>query len=161
MFDKAPDGIYILDLEGNILNANQSISNIIGYSIKELKNMNIHDLDFDNDLKIHQKKIKEGKCIKFEISQRCKNKEIKSLEVSASILDISNKKYIQAFQRDISDRKNLEKKIEEQSEMYENLQNEMTELVNDMNNFNEGKSKKLFALEQEYKNSLENFKIDV
>jgi len=45
--------------------------------------------------------------------------------------------------------------------MYENLQNEMTELVNDMNNFNEGKSKKLFALEQEYKNSLENFKIDV
>ena len=53
------DGIAILDFNANFLYANNSYERIVGYTLTELKEKNIFDITFDEDINSTKKVIKE------------------------------------------------------------------------------------------------------
>jgi len=123
LFERAGDAIFLLEVEGEnrgkIVAANKSAAVMHGYSIEELQRLNITDLqtpeersktprDFDYML--------TGEWVHGELSHRKKNGEEFPVERSAGLLDLGTKKYILAFNHDISKRKRAEQEIQQKNE---------------------------------------------
>jgi len=49
LFDKIPIGVGIADFKGNILRANKAMLNLTGYTLDELKNINLTSTYLDQD----------------------------------------------------------------------------------------------------------------
>ena len=123
LFERAGDAIFLLEAEGEnrgkIIAANKSAAVMHGYSIEELQRLNITDLqtpeersktprDFDYML--------TGEWVHGELSHRKKNGVEFPVERSAGLLDLGTKKYILAFNHDISKRKRAEQEIQQKNE---------------------------------------------
>ena len=112
LFEGAGDAIFILDAEGDnaglIVDANKAAAGMHGYTIDELRGLNIMDLDAP-DAAIESPglmdKILQGEWIKNEISHRRKDNTIFPVEISAGLLSLGYHRYILAIDRDISERK--------------------------------------------------------
>lgn len=118
LFENAKDGIFVIDAEGSnkgsIVSANRSATEMHNYSIDELLSFNIKDIVEDKD----EKKVDEminsvllGRPVAIELQYYKKNGETFPVEVSASLLDIKNHKYILLFSRDITERKESEERL--------------------------------------------------
>ncbi len=107
----APDGIVVLDMDGNIIIANDAFSNIGGYPASELTGMNLANFpgfqqrDVQRYLKIF-KGFLSGQITKpVEIKWHDKNDSLHISEVHISLLKKDNKIYaIQAISRDITEK---------------------------------------------------------
>jgi diguanylate cyclase (GGDEF)-like protein/PAS domain S-box-containing protein len=114
------DMIYLHDLEGNILDVNQKALSNIGYSREELKEMKVFDLHPSSDADIYDRdKIIEQwaeaeveATINIEREHISKIGKIIPVEISTGKVGVDNQKYMLAFVRDISLRKEKEEKIE-------------------------------------------------
>jgi PAS domain S-box-containing protein len=120
LFESAGDGIFILDTEegkeGNIVSANQAAAEIHGYTINELLELNIRDLNTPesaSEILDQLPRILTGDWIKTEITHRKKDGTVFSAEMSAGLLEIENHKYIVTFDRDITERKKAGRAIQE------------------------------------------------
>ena len=118
LFEGASDAIFILDAEdgdaGLIVDANQAAANMHGYTIDELRGLNIRDLDSPDaagEATGLMDRILQGEWIKKEISHRRKDNTIFSVEISAGPLVFDNHKYILAIDRDISERRNADEAL--------------------------------------------------
>ncbi|MBU0985981.1 MAG: PAS domain S-box protein, partial [Proteobacteria bacterium] len=126
LFEKAADAIFLLEAEGaapgKIVAANQAAAEMHGYSIDELLDLNIKDLDTTKKAKEVSNWIKrmlEGEWIKEEINHRRKDGSIFPVEVSAGLLELGKQKYILAFDRNVTRRKQA---IEEKERLILQLQ---------------------------------------
>lgn len=124
MFESAKDAIFIIAAEGpepgKIVAANQAAADMHGFSVDELATMNIGDLDAPEEAgrvpdRIAQ--ILEGKWIKAEISHRRRDGAVFPVEVSAGLIELGSQKYIFAYDRDISDRKQAEEALQRSEQM--------------------------------------------
>jgi PAS domain S-box-containing protein len=115
LFESARDAIFIIGAEGEqagrIVDANRSAAEIHGYSVDELKGLRIMDLDSPEAA--HEapeliRKILQGEWIKKEIVHRRKDGSVFPCEISAGLLEYANHKYVLAFDRDITERKQTE-----------------------------------------------------
>jgi PAS domain S-box-containing protein len=118
LFESAGDAIFILEAEGDntgkIISANPAAAEMHGYSIEELLSMNIRDLDIPHDAKevpTRIDQILDGKWVNVEVGHLRKDGTSFPLEVSAGLMEIGNRKYILAFDRDISKRNEAEKAL--------------------------------------------------
>ncbi len=116
LVEQSPDAINVYDEQGNFLYANKAALEQFKYPREELLTMNINDITdaYDHDSKIFAEKIEELKKQKHIISQRViedKNKQLKTIEISASHTVIPNQGLITTFSRDISDKIIQEQKI--------------------------------------------------
>jgi PAS domain S-box-containing protein len=105
------DGVMILDSEGQILEANQSFAAMLGYSLKELSEMSIYDIDVrwtKEELTKGINEFRSKKKVLFETKHRRKNGTICDIEISASSLDWEDSIIQFCICRDISDRKQVE-----------------------------------------------------
>ena len=124
LFEKAQDAIFILEGEGEntgkIIEANSAAAAMHGYTLEELLNLYIHDLDTPDAAKIVNQRIQEmhnGNWINNELNHVKKDGSVFPVEISAGLFDHKGKKYVFAIDRDISERqRNKEEKaaIEEQ-----------------------------------------------
>lgn len=108
------DGFWILDYKGFILDCNENYSRMSGYSIEELKQMHITDLE-DNEkpeqTKIHvQNVIANGYDI-FQTQHKTKTGSIINVEIRTSYWE-DNKQFF-VFVHDISNRVEATKKLKE------------------------------------------------
>jgi two-component system sensor histidine kinase AtoS len=116
LFESAADAIFLLEAEapdaGKIVAANRASAEMHGYTVDELLTLNIRDLDAPDAAKEFEDRISrilKGEWIKAEINHVKKDGTIFPIEMSEGLLDLSDqKKYILAFDRDISDRKQAE-----------------------------------------------------
>jgi len=138
LFESAGDSIFILDTEGEnagrIIAANRAASDIHGYSIEELLNMKITDLDTPDAFEkahflIHS--ILKGERIETEITHRKRDGTIFPVEINASLIELGNHKYILAFDRDITERKRAGEAIQKYARALEES-NRMKELFIDI-----------------------------
>jgi len=120
LFERAGDAIFILEAEGekagNIVSANQAAAKMHGYSVDEFEGMNIKDLDtpeVSRQASARIAQLLEGKWINEEITHRKKDGTIFPVEISAGLLELGKSKYILAFDRDISKRKDAEKALKD------------------------------------------------
>ena len=111
----AMDGFYIVDLEGGILDTNDSYCSMIGYSREELLKMSIKDveaIESDEVIKSRIQEIMATGQVRFETKHRRKDGGIIVIEASCNFLP-QEKKRLFCFMRDITERKQAEEALRE------------------------------------------------
>ena len=123
LFELAPDPIYLIDREGNLLDGNRAIEKFTGYSIDELVKKNIFTETFitrDQWKAIKERETKlayeepgpiEVRLIKKDGSQGW-------VEISSTLIDLSGRSQILGIARDITQQKETEKQLKESREKY-------------------------------------------
>jgi PAS domain S-box-containing protein/putative nucleotidyltransferase with HDIG domain len=122
LVSQSPDGIFIIELSGNILTVNKVMCDELGYSEEEFLSMNIWDIIPEHYLDQYRErltKILEGNSLEeaAEYTVRGKNGKIHYVEV-LSAPHYSGKDIIgfQGIARDITARKRAEARIQRQLE---------------------------------------------
>lgn len=115
LFESASDAIFILEGEGaaagKIIAANQAAALMHGYTVDELCALHIHDLDTGESAakvpaRLHR--ILAGGRLEALVEHRKKDGTIFPVEVRAGLLEVEGHKYILAFDRDVTVRKQTE-----------------------------------------------------
>jgi two-component system sensor histidine kinase AtoS len=119
LFESAGDGIFMLEAEGDnvgrIVSANTAAAEMHGYTVEELLDLDIWDLDTPEaaaggpDL---VRRMLAGEWISAEITHRKKDGTIFPVEISAGLLEFEDQKYILAFDKDITERKQAEEALQ-------------------------------------------------
>jgi PAS domain S-box-containing protein len=111
LFRYSNDAIFLHDLEGNILDVNQKVLDLFGYTKKEILSLKISDLhppQMQDKCRWAFDKISEDEFVAFEIGFQKRNGKVFTAEVSSSLFGIGGKKVIQGIVRDITERKRAE-----------------------------------------------------
>src|SRR5208283_2498694 len=118
LFESAGDAIYIIEAEGGnagrIAAANRAATVMHGYSVEELVGMSICDLHAQEGAREMYDciaKILGGECISKEMAHVRKNGAVFTVEISACMLELDGNKYVLAFYRDVTRRKELEQAL--------------------------------------------------
>jgi PAS domain S-box-containing protein len=114
LFQKANDCIFIQDIEGRILTANDNASKRLGYTSEELTGMQMREIYISEEAQNIESKIgslRENASVVFESRYRRKDGSIVPVEISATFVDYRGRKVIQSHVRDISERKKAEAEI--------------------------------------------------
>ncbi len=183
--NQAQDAIVIIK-ESKFIYVNPKMIEFTGYTEDVLIDMDIMKV-FTPESRLLSKRIYEqrleGKHLPdyYEVSLIDKNKKLKPMEVNAGIIDYKGKKAILAFLRDISERKEAEKKLQmvkqklldvsRQAGMAEVANNVLhdvgnvlnsvnvtvTYLVNSLKEFNLDDFEKAISMLNDHKGQLQNF----
>jgi two-component system, sensor histidine kinase len=111
VIDNARDIILFLDLDGNIIEANEAAIDAYGYTKDELISMNIRSIRENWGYTEHQLEQAKESGIFFEAVHRRKNGTTFHVEISSQGTYIGTKRVIFSVVRDITERKETEKKI--------------------------------------------------
>ena len=113
VLETSQEGFWIVNLEGKILEVNDAICQMEGYSRQELLRKYVFDIDDaiakEDALNILQQ-IKKNGFVSFETVHRRKDGTLHPVEVTSSYLGGEDDKLF-AFMRDVSDRKELEEQL--------------------------------------------------
>jgi diguanylate cyclase (GGDEF)-like protein/PAS domain S-box-containing protein len=103
----ANDGIHIMDILGNIVEANDAFCKMLGYSSEEMAHLNAADWDARWSAEELQQQFAEivGKNALFETRHRRRDGTILHVEISATGVMIDGIPYLFAASRDITERK--------------------------------------------------------
>lgn len=115
IFETATDGILIVDLESNKFSmGNRSICLQLGYSSDDIKKIGMADIhpekDLDHVLNLFEKQTRGEMTLAENIPIKRKDGTVFYADVNSSILNISGKKFLMGFFRDITERKQSEEK---------------------------------------------------
>ncbi|MCE1164336.1 MAG: PAS domain S-box protein, partial [Bacteroidetes bacterium] len=130
----SPAGIMLEDTKGNILEVNEAMSAILGYSQSELSKMTVFDLvpqKVLNEVNINISDIVNGKNLKHEVVNIRKDGSLCYLELIETkiTLDDSGAEAILAVCNDISARKEAETALQENEENLRTLINSTPDMI--------------------------------
>jgi PAS domain S-box-containing protein len=109
------DTAWVVDFDCNIIDVNNAAVEILGYSREELLSMKIYDIDFSLDPEVIKRLAKEMPADErqvFETVHTAKDGKKIPVEISSSLVTYRGKRVILSIARDITARKNAEKKLE-------------------------------------------------
>ncbi|ADI73368.1 signal transduction histidine kinase [Methanohalobium evestigatum Z-7303] len=115
LFDSMEDALFVGDLEGNILDVNETAVKRLGYSKQELLSMNIKDIDelYDEDgINDNILNLPENGKQKFESVHITNNGTRIPVEINSNLIKYKEKTAVLSVVRNITDRKNAEKLIQ-------------------------------------------------
>jgi diguanylate cyclase (GGDEF)-like protein/PAS domain S-box-containing protein len=109
----ALDGIRVMDIQGNIVEVNDSFCDMLGYTQAEMANLNVADWDaqWSEEELLERLKAFVGKSARFETVHRRKDGTQIDVEVSTTSVEIEGKNYFFASSRDITERKKVEQEL--------------------------------------------------
>ncbi|TXT59459.1 MAG: putative Histidine kinase [Promethearchaeota archaeon] len=132
----SPIGIAIVNEKGVIIDFNETLLSLLGYSSKEFMDLNFQDFTHPEDLKREWPLINElweKKRNKYQIIKRYihKNGSIIWVEVFASLIrdPKGNAKFGFAFVQDISEKIKAKHELQRAMEYYEGVVEDQTELI--------------------------------
>ena len=109
----AMDGFYLVDMEGEILETNNSYCSIIGYSYEELLTMSVKDVEVLDTQEVIAKRLQQiigTGYARFETKHRRKDGTVIDIEASVNYLSEKQPKFF-CFMRDITARKRAEEAL--------------------------------------------------
>ncbi|MCY2991122.1 MAG: PAS domain S-box protein [Planctomycetota bacterium] len=130
LFEQANDAIWILELAGaragQILLANEAAAKMHGYTVAELEQMRITDLDVPESVSQAPERfdsIRKGASISGETRHVRKDGTVFPIEFSAASVAFDGRSCVLAFTRDITERK--------QADVYRELGREVLQILNE------------------------------
>ena len=110
LMQTAMDGIYLLDMDGNLLEANPAFYRMLGYSESEAVGLNVTDWNAQWRAEELRPRFLEliGRSTLIEAIHRRKDGTTFAVEIACSGVEIAGQKYLYAASRDISERKRAE-----------------------------------------------------
>lgn len=125
LLHNASDGICILDFDGNTIEVSNSFCDMLGYQRDEMIGMNVAQWDAnfigDEILQVLRQQFDKPVRSQFETRHRRKNGTIFDVEVSGFPLELDGKPALFNSTRDISERKQTEKRLLESENKYRSL----------------------------------------
>lgn len=119
LFESADDAIFIIEAEGEtagrIIAANRAAATMHGYTVDELRTLYIQDIDTAESAGKAPARIRDilaGKRIEARMEHRRKDGTVFPVEVRAGLLEIEGRKYILAFDRDVTVRTQTESALQ-------------------------------------------------
>ena len=132
LFDQAPDGIVVHDVDGAILDVNETLIEMLGYTRDELLSMNIADIECGTDeatLRDRWRSMDPGALHKVEVDGRHRRADSSTYPVEVWISRITSddpRDRFVAFVRDITHRKHRIRQLRVLDRVLRhNLNNEM------------------------------------
>ena len=116
MMEQASDGIHTYDFEGNFIDVNSKLCEMLGYTREEMLRLNVRDLLPAEDVlaaPIRFKELRAGETLMAERSLRRKDGVLLQAEISGKMLEDDT---LQAIIRDITERKRAEEALLESNE---------------------------------------------
>jgi PAS domain S-box-containing protein len=117
LFEQAADAIVVSDSRtGAILEFNDKACDMLGYTREEFGKLSVSDIEAiepAEEILAHIKKIVRQSSDTFETKQRKKDGTLCDIFVSAKLITIGGRQYIQGIWRDITERKTTEEKLHE------------------------------------------------
>jgi len=110
LMNTAMDGIHILDMQGNLEEANEAFYRMLGYTGKPETGLNVADWDVQFSQEELQAAFKGliGKNVLVETRHRRKDGTIFDVEIACSGIELAGSGYLYAASRDITERKQAE-----------------------------------------------------
>jgi len=117
LFNSASDAIFIHELDGKFIEANQIACSLLGYERSDLLKMSPKDIHPKEYVEIIEEMFEELKKMNtycFETEVMRKDSKMISIEVSAKIIKLKKKTVVLSIARDITERKLTEEKMKRQ-----------------------------------------------
>jgi two-component system cell cycle sensor histidine kinase/response regulator CckA len=132
LFDQSPDGILLIDGEGNFLDFNAAAHRSLGYSREEFARLRLSDIDPVEGPEDIQKSIlrvlNEGRS-EFEVTHRTRHGELRDVHVITQPITLSGRRVFHTIWHDITERKKTEVALREMNTMLRTLLQAMPDLV--------------------------------
>ncbi|RPJ63992.1 MAG: PAS domain S-box protein, partial [Dehalococcoidia bacterium] len=130
LLDSSNDSIFMLDLDGNFVYANEACYKTRGYTEEEFLFLNIKDVDTPEyaaraDIIIAEVALK-GDLI-FEVVHRHKDGSLIPVEIRSRSITYKGKTHLLSTARDISERKKAEEALQKSEERYRTILDQMNE----------------------------------
>lgn len=125
LFNFMPSGILLEDLEGNILDANPTFCNMMGYEKEELLNMNIRDFapaGQKEKIERNLKYLKENKYLRHTVTNYKKDGSLIYLDLSETKISLAyGGEFILVIANDVTEQKLTYQRLRENEHRYRTL----------------------------------------
>jgi diguanylate cyclase (GGDEF)-like protein/PAS domain S-box-containing protein len=123
LMQNSMDGIHMMDMGGNIVEANDAFCDMLGYTQEEMARLNVADWNCQWSAEELRERFKQliGKSAKFETVHRRKDGTLIDVEISTSGIKIEDQYFLFASSRDITERKRAEELQHKSEERYRAL----------------------------------------
>jgi PAS domain S-box-containing protein len=120
LIEQSSDGIVILNQNGTVYEANRRFAEMLGYTAEEIKKIEVRDWELlaSQEIIIQQLLATDEEGDHFETRHRRKDGSIFDVEISTNGAVFAGKKLIFCVCRDITQRKKMEKAIQESEEKF-------------------------------------------
>ncbi|HEX5364281.1 MAG TPA: EAL domain-containing protein [Gallionella sp.] len=104
------DGIHVMDMQGNVVEANEAFCRMLGYSREEVAGLNVADWDVQwSTEELHERfEFLVGKSELFETVHKRKDGSLIDVEITTSGVELDGASFLFASSRDITARKQAE-----------------------------------------------------
>ncbi len=114
LFENATDGIFVLNRDGIIVNANQRACQMHGFSREALIGTHIRLLEADDNrekMTERMRVILAGESLVFEATHNRKDGSKFNVEISSKAITVGDEVLIQSFFRDITEKKKIQEHL--------------------------------------------------
>ena len=133
LLDQSHDAIFILDLQGGYIQANQRTAEMLGYSLEELQHLNVQDTSAEPEISRELlKRLLGGEHIPaYERLLRRKDGSVFPVEINMELARDANGQplHVQSIVRDISERKTIEQELRASEAKYRTLIEQLPAVV--------------------------------
>jgi PAS domain S-box-containing protein len=124
LFESASDALFIVNLEGLILDVNAIAYERLGYTREELLSLHLSQLDppsFAAMIPERMKRLRQFGRVAFESAHVRKDGSVMPVEINAKTMGLNGKPVIFSVIRDITERKQAEQALQEKTRQLEDL----------------------------------------
>jgi PAS domain S-box-containing protein/putative nucleotidyltransferase with HDIG domain len=115
LFEQSHDAVFILDMEGRHLAANQRAADMLGYTVEEIQDLSVKDTSYEPDAsgKVLERILRGEQIPLYERKFRRKDGGVVHAEINVELVkdEEGNPIHIQSVVRDITERKLAEEAI--------------------------------------------------
>lgn len=141
LFEQAGDGVAVHDLKGYFIDVNQRLCDLFGYTRDEFRSMHVSQTH-PPDQEVLEKTqspltdLEKTRHVTFEAPFRTKSGEIFEGQISAGLIEVGDKQFVQTIFRDISQRKRAQAELAQReaflADVFDSVQDGISVLDTDL-----------------------------